>query len=86
MKSVDFRHGLDRLYFVATLVWFVWWFIAFLVDTFDYKVNLYTDNLTEAVGAVIFVIFIPFVVYIFLILLSNVLFWIISGFSEANTA
>ena len=30
IKSIDFRHGLDRLYFVATLVWFVGWFIAFL--------------------------------------------------------
>jgi len=85
IKSIDFRHGLDRLYFVATLVWFVGWFIAFLIETFDYKVNIYTDNLTEAVWAIIFILFLPFIVYIFSILLLKVFFWIISGFSGANT-
>ena len=86
MKSIDFRHGLDRLYFAATLVWFVGWFIAFLIETFGYKVNIYTDDLAEAVWAITFILFLPFVVYIFSILLLNVFFWIISGFSGANTA
>jgi len=84
IKSIDFRHGLDRLYFVVTLVWFVGWFIAFLVETFDYKVNIYTDN-PEAVWVVIFILFLPFIVYIFSILLLKVFFWIISGFGGANT-
>ena len=86
IKSIDFRHGLDRLYFVATLVWFVLWFIAFLVETFDYKVNLYTDNLAETTWALILILFLPLIVYIFLIFLLKVLFWIVAGFSGASTA
>lgn len=86
IKSIDFRHGLDRLYFVATLVWFVGRFIAFLVETFDYRVNLYTDNLPGTILGIIFILLFPLIVYVFLILILKVFFWIISGFGSVNTS
>lgn len=85
IKNINYRHGLDRFYFVLTLAWFLMWFFALLVETLDTKVNLYTDNLAAIVWGHIFALATPFVIYIILILALKILLWILSGFRKVDT-
>ncbi len=84
IKTINYRQGLDRFYFVLTLVWFFAWYLAFLFETLDSKVNLFTDNFVAMILAHIFIFAVPFVAYIILILVFKIFLWIINGFQEAG--
>lgn len=80
IKSMNYRHGLDRFYFVLMFVWFFTWYIAFLADTLNSEVNLYTDNFVAIILGHIFVLAAPFIAYVVLILVFKIFLWIIDGF------
>ncbi len=85
IKRVNFRRGLDRIYSISTLIWFFSWYSAFLLETLESKVNLYTNDLTEMIWGHIFVLATPFILYIILILIFKIFLWVTNGFRETES-
>ena len=82
LKAINYRKGLDRIYFVLTLAWFAVWYFAFLFETLDSKINLYTDNIYGIIFGHIFVLIAPVIAYVVLVLIFKIFLWVIGGFQE----
>ena len=88
-KNIFFRvnlgKGLNRLYFVITLLWFV--VLNFKIASFiiDDNVNPYSagaESLFSTLLILALVFLFPFLIYIILSIASKIILWIINGFSD----
>ena len=71
---------------MLTLAWLSAWYFAFLFETLDSKINLYTDNIYGIILGHVFILVVPIIAYIILILVFKIFLWIIGGFREDNHA
>jgi len=85
ISDLNFRRGLDRIYFVLTLFWYPVWFFIFLGITLQDRVNLYAYNFFVMLWATFLVLIGPFVYYIFSIIIFKIIAWIVNGFRGVNS-
>lgn len=83
IKLINFRSGLDRLYFVLTLLWISFWWIIFAKEILRDMIS--SNEYPQVFLMVLSLCALPFLAYIVLIMLSNIFLWIKNGFLGSDS-